>query len=458
MVAGSLGDGAAALGGLGARASRRGVPELSRRRPDAGEFLTRGTGVSVEDAAPEPSDPTARRVYSVANVNRGLARYLDKLDQIWVAGDVSELSRNPSWGFVFLTLKDPDEGATLRVTIPRWQFDRTPTETGAHVLVHGRPSVFEPRGELSLRADRIEPTGEGSLLQRIEALRLKLDAEGLFADARKRPLPFWPRAIGVIGGRGAAAPDDVFKNVRARLPGARFVLCETAVQGPAAAPGIVAAIEALDRADEVDVIVLTRGGGSLEDLLAFSDETVCRAIAACSTPIVSAVGHERDTPLCDLVADVRASTPTAAARLIVPDAAVELTNVDRLRSAARRSAERALITAKAQLESLVARPALNRPAAWVESRNESLARARLRLDASQQSTVAGRAQALDALHARLRTISPRATLERGYAIALSGDGRAITNASALSIDETVALRLARGRATARIATLTPDDD
>ena len=412
----------------------------------------------MEDEAPQPSEPAARRVYSVANVNRGLARYLDKLDQVWVAGDVSELSRNPSWGFVFLTLKDPDEGATLRVTIPRWQYDRTPTETGAHVLVRGRPSLFEPRGELSLRADRIEPTGDGSLLQRIEALRVKLAAEGLFADARKRPLPFWPRAIGLIGGRGAAAPDDVVKNVRARLPGARFVLCETAVQGPAAPPGIVGAIEALDRADEVDVIVVTRGGGSLEDLLAFSDETVCRAIAACSTPVVSAVGHERDAPLCDLVADVRASTPTAAARLIVPDAAVELVNVDRLRSAARRSAERAHANARAQLEALAARPALNRPAAWVESRNDSLGRARLRLDASREATVAVRARALDALRARLHTVSPQATLERGYAIALAADGHAITDAGALSIDELVALRLARGRATARIATLTPGDD
>ena len=411
----------------------------------------------MRDEAPQPSEPAARRVYSVANVNRGLARYLDKLDQVWVSGDVSELSRNPSWGFVFLTLKDPDEGATLRVTIPRWQFDRSPTETGAHVLVHGRPSVFEPRGELSLRADRIEPTGDGSLLQRIEALRAKLAAEGLFADARKRPLPFWPRAIGLIGGRGAAAPDDVVKNVRARLPGARFVLCETAVQGPSAPPGIVAAVEALDRADEVDVIVVTRGGGSLEDLLAFSDETVCRAIAACSTPVVSAVGHERDAPLCDLVADVRASTPTAAARLIGPDAAVELVNVDRLRSATRRAAERAHANARAQLEALAARPALNRPSAWVESRNESLGRARLRLDASRQATVTARAQRLEALRARLHTVSPQATLERGYAIALTADGHAITDAAALSVDELVALRLARGRATARIATLTPDD-
>ena len=412
----------------------------------------------LEDQTPQPGGSPARRVYSVANVNRGLARYLDKLDQIWVSGDVSELSRNPSWGFVFLTLKDPDEGHTLRVTIPRWQFDRTPTESGAHVIVHGRPSVFEPRGELSLRADLIEPTGDGSLLQRIEALRVKLAAEGLFADARKRPLPFWPRAIGLIGGRGAAAPDDVIKNVRARLAGARFVLCETAVQGPAAAPGIVAALDALDRLDEIDVIVVTRGGGSLEDLLAFSDEAVCRAIVACSTPIVSAVGHERDTPLCDLVADARASTPTAAARLIVPDAAVELQNVDRLRSAARRSAERAHANAKAQLDALVARPALNRPAAWVESRSESLGRARLRLDASREATVAGRAQALAAMHARLRTVSPQATLERGYAIAITADGHAVTDAGVLSIDEIVALRLARGRATARIATLTPDDD
>jgi exodeoxyribonuclease VII large subunit len=296
------------------------------------------------------SSESARRVYSVANVNRGLARRIDELPALWVEGEIGDLRYNPKFGFTFLTLRDPDEGATLSVTMSRWAFERIdprPVE-GQRVQVHGKVTLYDKRAELSLRADRIEPAGDGALLARIEEARRRLDADGLFDAMRKRQPPLWPRGIGLIAGHEAAAPLDVIRNSRARLPSARFVLAETAVQGERAVPEILRALLALDARADVDVIVIARGGGSLEDLLPFSDEGLCRAIAACSTVVVSAVGHERDVPLCDLVADRRASTPTDAARLIVPDARQELENVERLRSSARRCAERVVVRARAR--------------------------------------------------------------------------------------------------------------
>ena len=211
---------------------------------------------------------------------------------------------------------------------------------------------------------------------------------GSSRPAARARRPLWPRGIGLIAGRDAAAPLDVIRNARARLPSARFVLAETAVQGERAVPEILRALTALDARADVDVIVITRGGGSLEDLLPFSDEGLCRAIAACSTVVVSAVGHERDVPLCDLVADRRASTPTDAARLIVPDARQELENVERLRSGARRCAERVVVRARERLESLAARPALRSPDYWVVSRREALARLRSVLDGAPQRALA----------------------------------------------------------------------
>jgi exodeoxyribonuclease VII large subunit len=401
---------------------------------------------------------TERRVFSVANVNRGLARAIDRLPAIWVEGELCELSRHERWATVFMTLKDPGEEASLRVTMARWAFDRLspPPENGMLVHVWGRASVFERSGELSLRADRLEPAGEGALLARLEAVRRRLDADGLFAAERKRPLPFWPTAIGLVAGREAAAPRDVIENARRRFPAARFVVAETAVQGPGAAFGIAAALRRLQARPEVEVIVVTRGGGSLEDLLPFSDEGVCRAIAASRVPVVSAVGHERDTPLCDLVADVRASTPTEAARLIVPDREAELANLDRLRSAGRRAASRAVADAARSLAALANRPALRRPEHWAQTRREALARLRGHLDAAPAAIVARRAERLESTGARLHALAPGATLERGYAIVLDDDGGAVRDAASLHPDQRVELRLARGHAGARIEEVEPD--
>ena len=404
------------------------------------------------------SSESARRVYSVANVNRGLARRIDELPALWVEGEIGDLRYNPKFGFTFLTLRDPDEGATLSVTMSRWAFERIdprPVE-GQRVQVHGKVTVYDKRAELSLRADRIEPAGDGALLARIEEARRRLDADGLFDAMRKRQPPLWPRGIGLIAGHEAAAPLDVIRNSRARLPSARFVLAETAVQGERAVPEILRALLALDARADVDVIVIARGGGSLEDLLPFSDEGLCRAIAACSTVVVSAVGHERDVPLCDLVADRRASTPTDAARLIVPDARQELENVERLRSSARRCAERVVVRARERLEALASRPALRRADYWVVSRREALGRLRAVLDGAPQRALAVRAERAEQLVARLRAVAPQATLERGYAIVIDERGLAVRDAAAIAAGERVDLRLARGGAGARIEEVRAD--
>ena len=411
-------------------------------------------------SAPEAVAPVApeRRVYTVANVNRGLARRVDELPALWVQGDIGDLRYNPNRGFVFLVLRDPDEGASLPVTMSRWAFERLdprPVE-GQSVQVHGRVTLYDKRAELSLRADRIEPAGDGALLARIEEARRRLDADGLFDAARKRRPPLWPQGIGLIAGHDAAAPLDVIRNARARLPSARFVLAETAVQGDRAVPEILRALAALEARPDVDVIVISRGGGSLEDLLPFSDEQLCRAIAACATVVVSAVGHERDVPLCDLVADVRASTPTDAARLIVPDARQELENADRLRSSARRSAERVVRRARERLEALASRPELRSADYWVVSRREGLARLRSLLDGAPQRLLAARGERSDQLVARLRAVAPQATLERGYAIVIDDSGHAVRDGGALAPGQHVDLRLARGAAGARIEEVRSD--
>jgi exodeoxyribonuclease VII large subunit len=342
-----------------------------------------------------------RRVYSVASFNRGVADWLARLPTVWVEGEVTELRRQDRWQSVFLTLKDPDEGACLAVTMPRGQFDalRLDLANGERVHVYGRPELFEARGDFRLRALSIERFGLGDHLAALERLKQKLAAEGLFDTSRKRALPRLPRRVGLVTGNDAAAKKDVIASITARFPPARLLVAETYVQGPRAALAIADALQTIGEAPEIDVIVLARGGGSFEDLLPFSDERVLRAIAACPVPVVSAVGHEQDTPLSDLVADARASTPTAAARLVVPDLADLTARLERSRAALATGARRALERERRRLD-------LSR---------DHLRRAPLLL-------LERRRAALEHSAGRLRALSPRATLDRGYAIVRSGDG------------------------------------
>jgi len=342
-----------------------------------------------------------RRVYSVASFNRGIADWLTRLPTVWVEGEVTELRRQARWQSVFFTLKDPDEGSCLAVTMPRGQFDalRLDLANGERVHVYGRPELFEARGDFRLRALSIERFGLGDHLAALERLKQKLAAEGLFDTSRKRQLPRLPRRVGLVTGNDAAAKKDVIAAITARFPPARLLVAETYVQGPRAAAAIADVLQTISEADEIDVIVLARGGGSFEDLLPFSDERLLRAIAACPVPVVSAVGHEQDTPLSDLVADARASTPTAAARLVVPDLADLEARLERSRSALAAGARRALERERRRLD--LSRDHLRRaPLLLLERRRAGL------------ENSAG----------RLRALSPRATLDRGYAIVRSGDG------------------------------------
>src|ERR671937_2533752 len=283
-----------------------------------------------------------RKVYSVSAFNRGIATWLQRLPTVWVEGEITELRRQARWQSVFFTLKDPDDGACLAVSMPRGQFDglRLDLADGDRVHAYGRPELYAARGEFRLRALSLERFGLGDHLAALERLKRKLAAEGLFAPERKRSLPTLPRTIGLVTGNDAAAKRDVLTGIQARFPPAHVVVAETYVQGPRAAVAIVDSLRRLCQVPTLDVVVVARGGGSFEDLLPFSDERLVRAVAACPVPVVSAVGHEQDTPLCDLAADVRASTPTAAGKLVVPELSVVVASLDRARAGLETGARR----------------------------------------------------------------------------------------------------------------------
>jgi exodeoxyribonuclease VII large subunit len=368
-----------------------------------------------------------RKVYSVGAFNRGVSSWLQRLPTVWVEGEVTELRRSDRWASVFFTLKDPQDGSCLGVSMARGQFDalRLELADGDRVHAYGRPELFEARGEFRLRALSLERFGLGEHLAALERLKTKLAAEGLFAAERKRPLPLLPARIGLVTGNDAAAKRDVLTAVTTRFPPANVVVAETYVQGPRAAGAVVEALRALCR-EGVDVVVVARGGGSFEDLLPFSDERLVRAIADCPVPVVSAVGHEQDTPLCDLAADVRASTPSVAGRLVVPDLAQLLERLGRSRAGLERGA----------------RGSLERERRRLDGTHERLARApRLLLERHRAK--------LEQSAGRLRALSPRATLERGYAIVRAG-AEIVRSGGAVEPGERIDVQLAEGGFGARV--------
>jgi exodeoxyribonuclease VII large subunit len=369
-----------------------------------------------------------RKVYTVSAFNRGVASWVARLPSIWVEGEVTEFRRQQGWQSVFFTLKDSTDGACLSVSMPRGRFDglRLDLADGMAVHVFGRPELYEARGVFQLRALSIEPLGLGAVLAGLERLKQKLAAEGLFAPERKRPLPVLPRRIGVLTGNEAAAKRDFVTAVQARFPAANLLVAQTYVQGQAAPAAIAATMQTLAREPEVDVIVLTRGGGSFEDLLPFSDERVIRAVAECDVPVVSAVGHEQDTPLCDHAADVRASTPTAAARLVVPDERELRERLDTARAALARGADAALERARG-----------------------SLTRDRERLDRAPALLVERKRAGLEGLVGRLQALSPRKTLARGYAIVRTDNG-IVRSSAELESGSRVDVELAEGGFGARV--------
>ncbi|MFE5872706.1 exodeoxyribonuclease VII large subunit [Streptomyces roseifaciens] len=387
----------------------------------------------------------------VGQVSRLIGGWIDRLGAVWVEGQITQLSRRPGAGVVFLTLRDPAHDVSLSVTCYRAVFDRVAdiVSEGARVVVHAKPEWYAPRGQLSLRAAEIRPVGVGELLARLEQLKKSLAAEGLFAAERKRPLPFLPQLIGLVCGRASAAERDVLENARHRWPAVRFEIRNVPVQGVHAVPRVIEAVEELDKAPGVDVIIVARGGGSVEDLLPFSDERLVRTVAACGTPVVSAIGHEPDSPLLDLVADLRASTPTDAAKRVVPDVGEELIRVRQLRERALRCVTAHLDREERGLASVRARPCMQHPQRMVAEREDRIdaltARARRTL-----GHLLDRADSeLSHTHARVVALSPAATLRRGYAVLQHADGSVVRDAAEVTAEEELRARVAEGEFTVR---------
>jgi exodeoxyribonuclease VII large subunit len=402
----------------------------------------------VSKVAPLPYDD--RTVYSVASFNRGVATWLGRLPTVWVEGEVTELKRHDRWASVFFTLKDPEDGSCVAATMQRGKFDalRLDLADGERVHVFGRPELFEQRADFRLRVLTVERFGVGAHLAALERLKTKLAAEGLFAQERKRPLPLLPRRIGLVTGNDAAAKRDVITTIQSRFPAANVLVAETLVQGPRAALGMVDALQSLCAQPGVDVIVLARGGGSFEDLLPFSDERLVRAVATCPVPVVSAVGHEQDTPLCDLAADIRASTPTMAGKLVVPELAELSRRLDRARSSLARCVARTLERDALRLERSAERLRAA-PRRALERERERVERAHERLRTAPALAVERKRAALETTAGKLRVLSPLQTLERGYAIVRT-ESHVVTDASSLDVGESVDVRVARGSFGARV--------
>lgn len=367
------------------------------------------------DTAPGQS---ADNPFPVRGVAIRVAGWIDKLGAVWVEGQIAQLTLRPNSNTAYITLRDPAADMSLSLTCPRALVTNAPVKMtdGTQVIVFGKPNFYTGRGTFSLRVSEIRAVGIGELLARIDRLRRLLDAEGLFDPRLKRPIPFLPGTIGLITGRASAAEHDITAVATGRWPAVRFAVRNTVVQGPNAVPQIVDALRALDADPDVDVIVLARGGGSVEDLLPFSDETLCREIARCTTPVVSAIGHEPDNPLCDLVADLRAATPTDAAKRIVPDTAAEQALVSDLRRRSARALRNWVNREQHTLTQLRSRPVLARPLDAVDARAEEIHRARATARRDINRLLTAESERVGHLAARLSTLGPAATLARGYAV------------------------------------------
>ncbi|OBJ28308.1 MULTISPECIES: exodeoxyribonuclease VII large subunit [Mycolicibacter] len=369
----------------------------------------------MTDPAPGESAENPFPVRAVAIRVKG---WIDRLGSVWVEGQLTQINLRPGVRTVFMVLRDPAADMSLTVTCSPEMVASAPVKLteGTQVVVCGKPNFYTARGTFSLRLSEIRAVGIGELLARIERLRRLLDAEGLFDPRLKRPLPFLPGTIGLITGRASAAERDVMTVAGTRWPAVRFAVRNTAVQGPTAVAQIVEALRDLDADEAVEVIVLARGGGSVEDLLPFSDETLCRAIAACRTPVVSAIGHEPDSPLCDLVADLRAATPTDAAKRIVPDAAAEQALVDDLRRRSAQAVRNWVVREDRVLMQLRSRPVLADPLRALTERGEEVQRALAAVRRDVSRLIAVQSERVGHLAARLATLGPAATLARGYAV------------------------------------------
>lgn len=396
---------------------------------------------SVADMA-EPTTPDNPR--SLAWVVGAVKNWVERCGEIWVQAQIIELNRR-SGPTQFLTLRDLTEEISVTATCNRRVLDASgPLESGMTVTALMRPTVWSRTGRLSFEVSRISPTGEGQLLAQIERRKRLLEAEGLFDVDLHQRLPVLPRGIGLITGAHSDAERDVQRHARLRWPATRFVVRNTLVQGPQAAAQIIAALAELDADPSVDVIVIARGGGSLEDLLPFSDEALVRAVFAARTPVVSAIGHERDNPILDLVADVRASTPTDAGKLVVPDAAEETQMLDLARTRLRRAVVGFLDSQASALQAVRSRPVMVNPTATLDIAADRLDATLQRLRLATARAVDAESREVDHLLERVRAMSPKATLDRGYAILADEEGGSIGSVDDTSTGDHLSVYLSDG--------------
>jgi exodeoxyribonuclease VII large subunit len=383
-------------------------------------------------------------------VTEAIKEYVDRLGPIWIEGEIAELNER-SGMMAFMRLRDTSADMSLSVMCHKSVIAAVkPLPANARVVIYAKPSWYTKSGTLSMAAKEIRQVGVGELLARLEALKLLLASEGLFSLDRKVSLPVLPRKVGLICGRNTDAEKDVVENARRRWPAVEFEIREVTVQGAAAVVEVSAALRELEADGDVDVIIITRGGGSFEDLLPFSDESLIRLAASCETPIVSAIGHEKDSPLLDLVADYRASTPTDAAKRVVPDIAEEVSAIQKLRDRALRS-----IAARIEKESdfiaqLRSRPVMKDPGAFLTILSEELSELRQRSTRSFSATIEAERKELKAITAHLRSLSPQSTLDRGYSVVRNSKGDVIRDPKQLKSGEAIAIKVAKGETSATV--------
>ena len=383
-------------------------------------------------------------------VSEALKEYIDRLGPIWIEGEISELNER-SGGMAFMRLRDTSADMSISVMCYKSVLATAqPLPANARVVIYAKPSWFTKNGSLTMSAKEIRQVGVGELLARLEALKEKLAEEGLFSADRKVKLPWLPRTVGLICGRNTDAEKDVVENARRRWPVVQFEIREVAVQGAAAVVEVSQALQELEANPDVDVIIITRGGGSFEDLLPFSDESLVRLAASCSTPIVSAIGHEKDSPLLDLVADYRASTPTDAAKKVVPDIAEEISDIAKLRDRALRSLVARVDVESQLISQLRNRPVMKDPMVMVTTRVDELKALRDRALRGFAALLEIEKKELKGVRDHLRSLSPQSTMDRGYAVVQLHDGKILRDATKLKIGTALRIRVAKGETSATV--------
>ena len=383
-------------------------------------------------------------------VSEALKEYIDRLGPIWIEGEISELNER-SGGMAFMRLRDTSADMSISVMCYKSVLATAqPLPANARVVIYAKPSWFTKNGSLTMSAKEIRQVGVGELLARLEALKEKLAEEGLFSADRKVKLPWLPRTVGLICGRNTDAEKDVVENARRRWPAVRFEIREVAVQGAAAVVEVSQALQELEANPDVDVIIITRGGGSFEDLLPFSDESLVRLAASCTTPIVSAIGHEKDSPLLDLVADYRASTPTDAAKKVVPDIAEEISDIAKLRDRALRSLVARIDVESQLISQLRNRPVMKDPMVMVTTRVDELKALRDRALRGFAALLEIEKKELKGVRDHLRSLSPQSTMDRGYAVVQLHDGKILRDATKLKIGTALRIRVAKGETSATV--------